>query len=142
MWARGRASCSGWGTTRPWWTAAADGPDDAGDTAADYLQALGRDRLDLLVLTHYHDDHANGVPELLERLEVSAIALPDVEEDNPLRREILALAEEKGHPAAGWSTGIPHVELEKGQLHRSTPLWAAGEANELGLSVLAGAGGL
>ena len=60
-----------------------DGPDDPGDTAADCLQGLGRDRLDLLVLTHFHDDHANGVPELLERLSVSAIALPDVEEDSP-----------------------------------------------------------
>ena len=59
-------------TSWPWWTAAGTDQDDAGDTAADYLQALGRDRLDLLVLTHFHDDHANGVPELLRRLEVDA----------------------------------------------------------------------
>ena len=117
-----------------------DGPDDPGDTAADCLQGLGRDRLDLLVLTHFHDDHANGVPELLERLSVSAIALPDVEEDSPLRREILTLAEEKGIPL-WWVRRDTTVELEKGQLTLYPPL-GAGEANELGLSVLAGAGGL
>lgn len=92
------------------------------------------------MLTHFHDDHANGVPELLERLSVSAIALPDVEEDSPLRREILTLAEEKGIPL-WWVRRDTTVELEKGQLTLYPPL-GAGEANELGLSVLAGAGGL
>ena len=67
------------------------------------------------MLTHFHDDHANGVPELLERLSVSAIALPDVEEDSPLRREILTLAEEKGIPL-WWVRRDTTVELEKGQL--------------------------
>ena len=34
--------------------------------------------------------------QLLRRLQVKNLALPDVEEDDPLRREILALAEGKG----------------------------------------------
>ena len=71
---------------------------------------------------------------------MSAIALPDVEEDSPLRREILTLAEEKGIPL-WWVRRDTTVELEKGQLTLYPPL-GAGEANELGLSMLAGAGGL
>ena len=58
----------------------------------------------------------------------------------PLRREILTLAEEKGIPL-WWVRRDTTVELEKGQLTLYPPL-GAGEANELGLSVLAGAGGL
>ena len=46
-----------------------DGQRDAGDTAADYLQTRGGDKLDVLVVSHYHSDHANGVPELLRRVE-------------------------------------------------------------------------
>jgi len=46
------------------------GADNPGDTAADYFQSLGLNRIDLVVLTHYHEDHAGGIPELLERLEV------------------------------------------------------------------------
>ena len=61
-------------------------------------------------------------------------------EDSPLRREILTLAEEKGIPL-WWVRRDTTVELEKGQLTLYPPL-GAGEANELGLSVLAGAGGL
>ena len=70
---------------------------NAGDTAADYLQSLGITRLDLLVLTHCHSDHANGVPELFERLEVSSLVLPDLAEDeSEYRPEILSLAQAQG----------------------------------------------
>ena len=34
----------------------------AGVIAARYLKGLGRSEIDLLMLTHYHEDHANGVP--------------------------------------------------------------------------------
>ena len=50
----------------------------------------------MVLLTHYHDDHANGVARLLERMEVGLLVLPDVERSDPLRRSILALAEEQG----------------------------------------------
>ena len=52
------------------------GADNPGDTAADYFQSLGLNRIDLVVLTHYHEDHAGGIPELLERLEVGLLVLP------------------------------------------------------------------
>ena len=37
------------------------GTRDPGDTAATYLQSLGRSELDLLILTHFHADHAGVV---------------------------------------------------------------------------------
>lgn len=36
------------------------------------------------------------MPELLNRLDVGLLILPDVEEDDPLRAEITALAAERG----------------------------------------------
>lgn len=70
--------------------------DDPGDLAADTLQSLGLSHLDALVLTHFHSDHACGVPELLARVDVSTLLLPDVEPEDPLRKEITALAESSG----------------------------------------------
>jgi len=112
--------------------------ENAGDVAADYLQGLGTSTLDALVLTHFHSDHANGVPELLARLQVGRIFLPDVTPDEPLRQNILALAEDYGCPVelltddARFSCGGTALSLFE-------PL-GSGTANEEGLSVLCSAG--
>ena len=57
--------------------------DNAGETAGAYLRACGRERVDLLLLSHLHEDHVNGVPLLLEMLPVEQIILP-VPEDREL----------------------------------------------------------
>ena len=117
-----------------------DGPDNAGNVAADFIQSTGRTSLDLLVVSHYHTDHANGIPQLLRRLDVSAIALPDVEEDSALRREILAVAEENG--AEVWfieeDTNLYLGEEQEITLY--APLARDAGTNEIGLTVLASAG--
>ena len=52
--------------------------ENAGETAANYLEGAGRSALDLLVLSHLHDDHCNGVEMLLELVPVKEIILsPD-----------------------------------------------------------------
>lgn len=48
----------------PYWTAQA---------VIDVLQAAGRERLDLVLLSHPDSDHCNAVPELLKRVEVGAL---------------------------------------------------------------------
>ena len=112
-----------------------DSRDGPGNVAADYLQALGRSDVDLLVVSHYHDDHANGVLQLLGRVNVGEIALPDVEEDSPLRAEILAVAEKKGVPVR-----FVRERTRFGAVNLFPPMSDAGDTNELGLTVLATAG--
>lgn len=70
------------------------GAEDAGNIAANYLLAQGKNRVDLLVLTHLHDDHANGVVTLLSRLPVDTILMPEsADDEGGLRAEIEAAAE-------------------------------------------------
>lgn len=69
---------------------------NAGDIAADTLGAMGQGRLDALVISHYHDDHANGVPQLLERVQVDRLYLPDVADETGLRDTIEAQAGRTG----------------------------------------------
>jgi len=112
--------------------------DNAGDVAADYLQNLGRTSLDLLVLTHYHADHAGGVAQLMERLDVKAVALPDVEPGDALRLNVEALAKREG--AQMWYiTENDQIIMGEATLTLYAPLGGQGE-NELGLSVLCTAG--
>lgn len=55
---------------------------NTGDLAADHLTARGISRVRLLILTHYDEDHAGGVPELLERMPVDVILMPDIPDEN------------------------------------------------------------
>ena len=112
--------------------------EDPGDIAADYLQSLGTSRLDALILTHYHSDHACGVAELLSRVEVSLIIAPDVTPDDPFRQELLALAEEYGCEVKLLLSDAS-VTFGDAQLSIYEPLGKGG-ANEEGLSVLCSAG--
>lgn len=117
-----------------------DAADNPGDTAAGYLNARGWERIDILVLTHFHEDHANGVRQLLERIRVEQIFAPDVEPDAPLRQEILAAAEERNIPVHLLEQGLELTFDKGGKLTLYPPMRSGGDANELGLSVLASSG--
>ena len=117
-----------------------DSYDSAGDIAADFLGDYGVGRLDLLVLTHFHADHANGVTELLKRVQVDTLAIPPATgEEEPLRDEILSVAE-------AWDVEV--LEVGEDTLltlddDRTIQLYAplgAGETNEAGLTCLISTG--
>lgn len=71
---------------------------NAGDRTADYLLSAGIRRVDYIVLSHYHDDHCDGLPTLLSRIRAERLLLPDIEPGDPLRESVLALAERHGVP--------------------------------------------
>ncbi len=108
---------------------------NAGDLAAEKLASLWLGKLDYLILTHFHADHANGAAELLRRVRVDTLLCPEPTEEDEAGRELLAFAAERG-------TAVRFVEGEP----LSLPLGAAsctlvpplvgGEANERGLSLL------
>lgn len=114
-----------------------DSMDNPGDIAANYLQAVGRSDLDLLVVSHYHADHANGIPQLLRRIDVGEIVLPDVEEDSPLRAEIIAAAGERGVPVRFVQETAWFRPSRADTIAVFPPMLAGKNVNELGLTVLA-----
>lgn len=71
--------------------------DDAGDLTGSYLCSRGRDDVDLLILTHLHSDHADGVLRMMEYLPVREIVIgPEMEDPNGLLPDILASAARHG----------------------------------------------
>lgn len=71
--------------------------ENAGETASAYLRACGREQIDLLVLTHLHADHCNGVPMLLEAIPVKELLMAsDIPDEDGLLDGILQTAREKG----------------------------------------------
>lgn len=72
---------------------------NAGETAGAYLSACGREGVDVLLLTHLHADHANGVTMLLEMTKVGQLWLPERPNDEDgLLEEILQSAREHRVP--------------------------------------------
>ncbi len=66
--------------------------DASGETAARYLLARGMTQVDRLILTHFDADHCNGVRQLLRRVRVKTLYVPELSPESPLRTKILFAA--------------------------------------------------
>lgn len=109
-----------------------------GETAVRQLAAMGCERLDYLLLTHYDKDHVSGVTGLLARLEVDTLLVPEEEDDAGLQTAVLSAAEARG-VRVSFITEEERLDFGKGALTIYPPLGEAGD-NERGLAILASAG--
>ena len=95
--------------------------DNAGETAADWLENAGRKQVDTLILSHLHEDHTNGVPLLLELMPVEEIVLsPDADADEGMLSEIQAAAMRHGTTVT-YLTGDTRKNYGKMQLQMFAP---------------------
>ena len=107
--------------------------ENAGETAHEFIMNLGRTSIDLLVITHFHDDHVNGIEFLLSRISVSALIIPDPERSF-LAEDIIDLARKRGTDIM-YVTETLTFTLGETQVFIYPPL-GIGDENERGLSVL------
>ena len=112
---------------------------DAGSVAADTLQSAGVRRLSAVVVTHYHADHTNGLTEVLTRLPVDTLYLPDIEDEYGVRDRLVSLAERRGITVV-FVTAPTRITLGEAALTIYPPLQTTGDLNEQGLTALASAG--
>ena len=110
---------------------------DAGAIAADYLRSAGA-TLDSVVLTHYHEDHANGLAALFARVDVDTIYLADIDAGEGDRDEVEALAERYG-VEIHYVTEVTEIMNGASTMNIYPPVGEEG-ANELGLAVLCSLG--
>ncbi len=64
-------------------------PENAGDSAAEFLLSSGREEVDLLIITHPHDDHANGVIRLMSYMDVKKIVMSDEAKNSEIGDKII-----------------------------------------------------
>ena len=112
---------------------------DAGSVAADALQSAGIRRLSTVIVTHYHADHTNGLTEVLTRLPVDTLYLPDIEDEYGVRDRLVSLAAHQGADVV-FVTEPTRIALGEAVLTVYPPLLTTGDLNEQGLTALATAG--
>lgn len=100
--------------------------------AVKYLKSHGRNDIDVLILTHLHSDHANGVKMLLSSIRVHSIIIPAglVDEDK-LLNEILAASEETNTDIFVLSSNLS-FSLDKGStvVNLYAPISSGEDENE------------
>ena len=72
------------------------GEKDDGEQIAASLSALGIDRIDCLILTHFDKDHIGGAPELLSRIAVGRVLMPAYVPDTKRYEKLLTALEQAG----------------------------------------------
>ncbi len=87
------------------------GPREAGKHIAGWLSAHGVQRLDLLVLTHPHPDHVDGLEGFIDSIEIGRILESGLEYEESLHAELLTRAMEKGIPVSRLAPGMRIEEL-------------------------------
>ena len=111
---------------------------DAARAAVSFLRAGQRQRVDALILSHLHSDHVNGAEELINRMDVDTLYLPQSPDTDGFLEPILNAARERGtrvrRVTGDMSLTVGDMELT---------LWAPlldGDENENCLIVMAGQG--
>mgnify|MGYP004506031457 FL=1 len=102
------------------------------------LGSMGVERLSAVAVTHYHADHTNGLPELLERVAVDALYLPEIEDEYGVRDKLVTLAAEKNIRVI-FVTEQTEISLGAATVTVFPPV-GKGDMNEQGLTYLCTSG--
>ena len=110
----------------------------AGEIAAETLHSMGCRQLDYLMLTHYDSDHVSGVRDLMSRMSVKTILMPDSGDESGLRALVEELAEYYGSQIV-YVTSKTEFPLGEAIITVCPPVGKEGD-NQLGLTFLCSAG--
>ncbi len=113
-------------------------PEEAGETAARTLHSGGQTYVDAIVVTHYDEDHGGGVVQLLHRIEVGMVIMPDSRDESGLKASIAAAAESAGCQVV-WVNSLTEITCGDGSITVFPPV-SREDSNNSGICVLARAG--
>jgi competence protein ComEC len=106
--------------------------DESGEAVARTLHSAGILHVDMLIVTHFDADHVGGVPQLLQRVDVGCIMIPDY---LSTYRDQLEAAAAAAHVPVTTVTGEALVEISSGWM-RLMAAEAETKSNDAGLCIL------
>lgn len=91
------------------------GPGDHASTTVEYIKQL-TDTVDIMILTHPHEDHIGGADDILNELDVRKVVMPDASSNTAVFEKLLNAVEAEGCDVV---EGKPGVELSAGGIEIS-----------------------
>ena len=95
--------------------------ESSGEKAARALQSRGWQTVDALILTHFDTDHVGGCLQLMDRMEIRRLYLPDISEDSPWRKTLVREANQRSIPIC-WVTEDSQLPLDEGSVSIFAPV--------------------
>ena len=68
------------------------GTESPEDALKSYLNSQGSDHIDMLIVTHFHSDHAEYIPDVINNFDVDTVVIPDVIDETGQRYKIIQAA--------------------------------------------------
>lgn len=65
------------------------------DVILDYLDSVGVNKLEYMILTHPHSDHVAGADNVIKKVEVEKVFIPDCEYDTTVWNKVLTTIDER-----------------------------------------------
>lgn len=72
------------------------GTEEPGDNCAEYILSRGYDVIDVVIISHMHSDHMNGVKKLLEKVDAREVVIPYISPDEDEDMALKEFLDEKG----------------------------------------------
>ncbi|MBE6962998.1 MAG: DNA internalization-related competence protein ComEC/Rec2 [Ruminococcaceae bacterium] len=106
---------------------------DPGTIASQHLRSAGCTELDYLILTHFDADHTNGISDLLSRMTVETVLIPESDDELLAELDAFGVSVETIYDLRTLEFGLAELTI-------FPPVGEGDDTNERGLSVLASAG--
>ena len=106
--------------------------EDTGEEASRELLSRGISSVQGLILTHYDLDHCGGVLQLMDRIAVRCLYLPDIRPEDDLRQRIVQRATELDVPII-WIKEDIHLQTDRGSVDIFAPVTTKTENDGLSL---------
>lgn len=112
------------------------GPEEYAYVLPNCLDSSGIDNIDVMVLTHYHDDHTGGIESILGKYNVKNLVIPDARTDEEGYKAVERLRKNVQLNSGGIYKAVPGLSIQVGEFEITVVGYSNNETTENNRSII------